>query len=81
MNLLSSITVAMRAQVRWEVLSSQEVFYLGAALMVLGSVLVVTSFLALGFTGTFLGECGTQTQKETHTKSKEQKHNVIQNTG
>ncbi|XP_062330919.1 phosphatidylethanolamine N-methyltransferase isoform X1 [Osmerus eperlanus] len=51
-----SITVAIRAQVRWEMLSSQEVFYLGAALMVLGSVLVVTSFLALGFTGTFLGD-------------------------
>jgi len=51
-----SITVAMKAQAQWEVLSSQGVFYLGSALMALGSILVVTSFLALGFTGTFLGD-------------------------
>ncbi|KAM9560185.1 phosphatidylethanolamine N-methyltransferase isoform 1-T1 [Salvelinus alpinus] len=51
-----SMTVAMKAQARWEVMASPEVFYAGAALMALGSVLVVTSFLALGFTGTFLGD-------------------------
>ncbi|KAL0984178.1 hypothetical protein UPYG_G00138150 [Umbra pygmaea] len=51
-----SMTVAMKAQARWEVMASPEVFYLGAAVMTLGSILVVTSFLALGFTGTFLGD-------------------------
>uniref|UniRef100_A0A4W5KXV3 Phosphatidylethanolamine N-methyltransferase n=1 Tax=Hucho hucho TaxID=62062 RepID=A0A4W5KXV3_9TELE len=51
-----SMTVAMKAQARWEVMASPEVFYAGAALMAMGSVLVVTSFLALGFTGTFLGD-------------------------
>ncbi|XP_029485000.1 phosphatidylethanolamine N-methyltransferase isoform X3 [Oncorhynchus nerka] len=51
-----SMTVAMKAQARWEVMASPEVFYTGAALMALGSVLVLTSFLALGFTGTFLGD-------------------------
>ncbi|XP_034147907.1 phosphatidylethanolamine N-methyltransferase isoform X2 [Esox lucius] len=49
-----SMTVAMKAQARWEVMASPEVFYAGVALMTLGSVLVVTSFLALGITGTFL---------------------------
>ncbi|XP_041670895.1 phosphatidylethanolamine N-methyltransferase isoform X2 [Cheilinus undulatus] len=50
-----SITVAMKAQARWGVLERTEVFYAGVALIVLGTVLVVSSFLALGFTGTFLG--------------------------
>lgn len=49
------MTVAMKAQARWEVMDVMVVFYAGVALMVLGTVLVVSSFLALGFTGTFLG--------------------------
>ncbi|KAM6964042.1 phosphatidylethanolamine N-methyltransferase [Tautogolabrus adspersus] len=51
-----SMTVAMKSQARWEVLERTEVFYAGVALIVLGTVLVVSSFLALGFTGTFLGD-------------------------
>lgn len=51
-----SMTVAMRAQARWEVMDRTDVFYVGIALMVLGTLLVVSSFLALGFTGTFLGD-------------------------
>uniref|UniRef100_A0A7N6BIP5 Phosphatidylethanolamine N-methyltransferase n=1 Tax=Anabas testudineus TaxID=64144 RepID=A0A7N6BIP5_ANATE len=51
-----SMTVAMKAQARWEVMDVMVVFYAGVALMVLGTVLVVSSFLALGFTGTFLGD-------------------------
>ncbi|XP_034716882.1 phosphatidylethanolamine N-methyltransferase isoform X1 [Etheostoma cragini] len=51
-----SMTVAMKAQARWEVMDRTDVFYVGAGLMVLGTVLVVGSFLALGFTGTFLGD-------------------------
>ncbi|XP_029312625.1 phosphatidylethanolamine N-methyltransferase isoform X2 [Cottoperca gobio] len=51
-----SMTVAMKVQARWEVMDRTDVFYAGAALMVLGTVLVVGSFLALGFTGTFLGD-------------------------
>uniref|UniRef100_A0A3Q1ELX3 Phosphatidylethanolamine N-methyltransferase n=1 Tax=Acanthochromis polyacanthus TaxID=80966 RepID=A0A3Q1ELX3_9TELE len=51
-----SMTVAMRAQARWEVMDRTDVFYIGIALMVLGTLLVVSSFLALGFTGTFLGD-------------------------
>lgn len=53
--LFFSMTVAMKAQPRWEVMDRTDVFYVGAALMVAGTVLVVSSFLALGFTGTFLG--------------------------
>lgn len=49
------MTVAMKAQAKWEVMDRTDVFYAGAGLMVLGTVLVVSSFLALGFTGTFLG--------------------------
>ncbi|XP_040033135.2 phosphatidylethanolamine N-methyltransferase isoform X1 [Gasterosteus aculeatus] len=51
-----SMTVAMKAQAKWEVMDRTDVFYAGAGLMVLGTVLVVSSFLALGFTGTFLGD-------------------------
>ncbi|KAM6951195.1 phosphatidylethanolamine N-methyltransferase [Aplochiton taeniatus] len=51
-----SITVAIKAQARWEAMASDEVFYVGAAFLALGSLLVVSSFLALGFTGTFLGD-------------------------
>ncbi|XP_072312443.1 phosphatidylethanolamine N-methyltransferase [Eucyclogobius newberryi] len=51
-----SMTVAMKAQPRWEVLERTEVHYTGVVLMVVGTVLVVSSFLALGFTGTFLGD-------------------------
>ncbi|XP_071378481.1 phosphatidylethanolamine N-methyltransferase [Centroberyx affinis] len=51
-----SMTVAMKAQARWEVLARTEVFYTGTGLLVLGTLLVVSSFLALGFTGTFLGD-------------------------
>uniref|UniRef100_A0A8C6TRE6 Phosphatidylethanolamine N-methyltransferase n=1 Tax=Neogobius melanostomus TaxID=47308 RepID=A0A8C6TRE6_9GOBI len=51
-----SMTVAMKAQPRWDVLERTEVYYMGVVLMVVGTVLVVSSFLALGFTGTFLGD-------------------------
>ncbi|KAM9837086.1 phosphatidylethanolamine N-methyltransferase [Aulostomus maculatus] len=51
-----SITVAMKAQARWDVMDRTDVFYAGIILMVLGTLLVVSSFLALGFTGTFLGD-------------------------
>ncbi|XP_067432195.1 phosphatidylethanolamine N-methyltransferase [Thunnus thynnus] len=51
-----SMTVAMKAQARWEVMDRTDIFYSGVVLMVLGTVLVVSSFLALGFTGTFLGD-------------------------
>lgn len=53
--LFFSMTVAMKAQPRWEVMDRVDVFYAGTALLVAGTVLVVSSFLALGFTGTFLG--------------------------
>lgn len=49
------MTVAMKAQARWEVMERTEIFCAGVALLVLGTLLVVSSFLALGFTGTFLG--------------------------
>lgn len=51
-----SVTVAMKAQPRWEALERTELYCTGVALMVVGTVLVVSSFLALGFTGTFLGD-------------------------
>ncbi|XP_008312925.1 phosphatidylethanolamine N-methyltransferase [Cynoglossus semilaevis] len=51
-----SITVAMKAQARWEVMDRVEVFYAGVLLIASGILFVVSSFLALGFTGTFLGD-------------------------
>ncbi|XP_033840650.1 phosphatidylethanolamine N-methyltransferase [Periophthalmus magnuspinnatus] len=51
-----SMTVAMKTQPRWEVLEQTEVYYTGVVFMMAGTVLVVSSFLALGFTGTFLGD-------------------------
>lgn len=51
-----SMTVAMKAQPRWDALERTELYYTGVSLMVVGTVLVVSSFLALGFTGTFLGD-------------------------
>lgn len=51
-----SMTVAMKAQPRCDVLDQAEVYYTGVGLMVVGTILVVSSFLALGFTGTFLGD-------------------------
>lgn len=51
-----SITVAMKAHPRWELLENAHMFYTGAALMALGSVFVISSFMALGVTGTFLGD-------------------------
>lgn len=50
-----SMTVAMKSQARWEVMDRTDVFYIGTGLIVVGTSLVVSSFLALGFTGTFLG--------------------------
>lgn len=52
---LFSITVAMRAHQKLDLLNREPVYYLGVTLLALGSMLVVTSFLALGITGTFLG--------------------------
>ncbi|XP_026860885.2 phosphatidylethanolamine N-methyltransferase [Electrophorus electricus] len=51
-----SITVAMKGQPRLELLDGVHMYYVGASLMAVGSLLVVASFLALGFTGTFLGD-------------------------
>ncbi|KAM4715367.1 phosphatidylethanolamine N-methyltransferase [Anableps anableps] len=51
-----SMTVVMKTQARWEPMERTEVFYFGISLIVVGTVLVVSSFLALGFTGTFLGD-------------------------
>ncbi|XP_061823244.1 phosphatidylethanolamine N-methyltransferase isoform X1 [Nerophis lumbriciformis] len=51
-----SMTVVMKTQARWELMDRPEVFYFGVLFIVLGSLLVVSSFLALGFTGTFLGD-------------------------
>ncbi|XP_066545568.1 phosphatidylethanolamine N-methyltransferase isoform X2 [Amia ocellicauda] len=51
-----SITVAMTSQPKAEVMGTSPVFYCGVVLLVTGSVLVVSSFYALGFTGTFLGD-------------------------
>ncbi|XP_041830398.1 phosphatidylethanolamine N-methyltransferase [Melanotaenia boesemani] len=51
-----SITMVMKTQARWELIERTDVFYAGIALMVLGTLLVVSSFISLGFTGTFLGD-------------------------
>lgn len=51
-----SITVAMKGQPRLELMDRVQVYYAGAALLAVGSLFVISSFLALGFTGTFLGD-------------------------
>ncbi|XP_068610619.1 phosphatidylethanolamine N-methyltransferase isoform X2 [Brachionichthys hirsutus] len=51
-----SMTVVMKSQARWEAMDGTGVFFSGVVLMALGTLLVVSSFLALGFTGTFLGD-------------------------
>lgn len=51
-----SITVAIKGQPRCEMMDRTEVFQVGVALLAAGSLLVLTSFMALGFTGTFLGD-------------------------
>ncbi|XP_077407425.1 phosphatidylethanolamine N-methyltransferase isoform X2 [Vanacampus margaritifer] len=51
-----SMTVVMRTQARWDSLDRNEVFNIGVLLIAAGSLLVVSSFFALGFTGTFLGD-------------------------
>lgn len=50
------MTVVMKTQARWALMERTDVFYVGISLIVMGTVLVVSSFLALGFTGTFLGK-------------------------
>lgn len=51
-----SMAIVMKTQARWEVLDRNEVFSLGVLLIATGSLFVISSFLALGFTGTFLGK-------------------------
>ncbi|XP_044160829.1 phosphatidylethanolamine N-methyltransferase [Bufo gargarizans] len=47
---------AMSHQPHWWILKRPEFYYLGVALVASGAVLVVSSFLALGFAGTYLGD-------------------------
>lgn len=51
-----SITVAIKGQPRSAMMDRWEVFQVGVAVMATGSLLVLSSFVALGFTGTFLGD-------------------------
>lgn len=55
--------MTMKAQARWELMDRTDVFYIGVVFLVFGTVLVVSSFLALGFTGTFLGKYQTNSVK------------------
>ncbi|XP_077019479.1 phosphatidylethanolamine N-methyltransferase isoform X2 [Tamandua tetradactyla] len=58
LNLLRShcFTQAMLWQPRMEALGHAAAYHLGLALLGLGVLFVLSSFLALGFTGTFLGD-------------------------
>nr|XP_015215411.1 PREDICTED: phosphatidylethanolamine N-methyltransferase isoform X2 [Lepisosteus oculatus] len=51
-----SFTMAMNSQPKAELMERSEMFYAGAILVFIGSVFVLSSFYALGFTGTFLGD-------------------------
>ncbi|XP_066520515.1 phosphatidylethanolamine N-methyltransferase isoform X4 [Hoplias malabaricus] len=51
-----SITVAMKGQSRMELMDREAVFCTGVVLLAVGSLFVISSFFALGFTGTFLGD-------------------------
>ncbi|OXB82800.1 UNVERIFIED_CONTAM: hypothetical protein H355_000498, partial [Colinus virginianus] len=49
-------TEAMKSQPKLEGLDSHWAYYSGLAIMAVGTLFVISSFLALGFTGTFLGK-------------------------
>ncbi|XP_072273534.1 phosphatidylethanolamine N-methyltransferase isoform X2 [Pyxicephalus adspersus] len=49
-------TEAMAFQPQLDFLKGQEFYYIGVALVAVGGVLVISSFLALGFVGTYLGD-------------------------
>ncbi|KAG9469311.1 hypothetical protein GDO78_020866 [Eleutherodactylus coqui] len=49
-------TAALSSQPRSWVLKRPEFYYLGVVLMAAGGALVTSSFLALGFVGTYLGD-------------------------
>ncbi|GCB71939.1 hypothetical protein scyTo_0001758 [Scyliorhinus torazame] len=51
-----SFTEAMKIQPKVQVLDSAAAFYIGLGLLLLGTIFVLSSFFALGFTGTFLGD-------------------------
>uniref|UniRef100_G1MZ29 Phosphatidylethanolamine N-methyltransferase n=1 Tax=Meleagris gallopavo TaxID=9103 RepID=G1MZ29_MELGA len=54
--LSDSFTEAMKSQPKLEGLDSHWAHYSGLAIMAVGTLFVISSFLALGFTGTFLGD-------------------------
>ncbi|KAG8433360.1 hypothetical protein GDO86_017586 [Hymenochirus boettgeri] len=49
-------TEAMKTQPRLDALETPGVYYLGLMMIGVGAILVVSSFLALGFVGTYLGD-------------------------
>ncbi|KAM9598958.1 phosphatidylethanolamine N-methyltransferase isoform 1-T2 [Morphnus guianensis] len=49
-------TEAMKSQPKLEGLDCHWAYYLGLAVLAVGTLFVISSFLALGFTGTFLGD-------------------------
>ncbi|NXG49066.1 PEMT methyltransferase, partial [Psilopogon haemacephalus] len=49
-------TEAMKSQPKLEGLDSNWAYYSGVAILAVGSLFVISSFLALGFIGTFLGD-------------------------
>ncbi|XP_039631428.1 phosphatidylethanolamine N-methyltransferase isoform X1 [Polypterus senegalus] len=51
-----SFAAAMRAQPRLPLLEIPELYWVGLLVLACGSLLVLSSFCALGFTGTFLGD-------------------------
>lgn len=46
----------MKSQPKLEGLDCWWAYYMGLAVLAVGTLFVITSFLALGFTGTFLGK-------------------------
>ncbi|ELR57982.1 Phosphatidylethanolamine N-methyltransferase, partial [Bos mutus] len=55
-SLAASFTQAMLSQPRMQSLDNPAAYHVGLALLGVGGVFVLSSFLALGFTGTFLGD-------------------------
>ncbi|XP_072415582.1 phosphatidylethanolamine N-methyltransferase isoform X1 [Chiloscyllium punctatum] len=51
-----SFTEAMKIQPKIQVLDSAAAYYIGLGLLLIGTILVLSSFFALGFIGTFLEE-------------------------
>ena len=56
-NFIDRFNAALDTQPRWYTLQQNSILWFGYTCITIGTVLVFTSFYALGYYGTFLGKC------------------------